>query len=81
MVRTTRNSNGVGPSQPPPPILKHLDPTGIFKMFLQRLDRIGNQHNMPFYPPRPPPPRQTKDKLLGHFGALRPIEFDGISES
>ena len=72
MVRS-RTRNGVAPE----PIPAEMDPTGLFERLIQRLEHIGERQNAPQYIP---PPRQTGDKLLERFRALRPERFDGMSE-
>ena len=65
------------------PIPPGMDPTGVFEAFMQRMEHLGNQNNRPAPPPivlPPPPPRQTGDKLLERFRALRPDKFDGMAE-
>ena len=65
------------------PIPAGMDPTGVFEAFMQRMEHLGNQNNRPPPPPivlPPPPPRQTGDKLLERFRALRPDKFDGMAE-
>ena len=60
-----------------------MDPTGVFEAFMQRMEHLGNQSNRPAPPPivlPPPPPRQTGDKLLEQFCALRPDKFDGMAK-
>ena len=48
---------------------------------MQRMEHLGNQNqNNHLQPPIAfhPPPRQTGDKLLERFRALRPEKFDGL---
>ena len=65
------------------PIPPGMDPTGVFESFMQRMEHLGNQNNR-LTPPSIVlphlPPRQTGDKLLKRFRALRPDKFDGMAE-
>ena len=60
-----------------------MDSMGIFEVFMQCMEHLGNQNNRLTSPPvalQPPPLRQTGDKLLEHFRALRLDKFDGMDE-
>ena len=71
------NRNGVGPSEPPIPEV--IDPTGLLDILVRRIERalnnVGNNNNHATHPPR-----QTGDKLLERFRALRLEKFDGMME-
>ena len=54
-----------------------MDPTGVFGALLQRLERISNNHGNN----QQAALRQTGDKLLERFRALRPDNFDGAGEA
>ena len=57
------------------------DPTGMFEAFVRRLERIGNNNNRNNNQNvNAAPQRQTGDKLLERFRALRPEKFDGMAE-
>ena len=76
MVGSTRQT-----LRPGAPIPTNIDPTGIFEAFMQRMEHLGNQNqNNHLQPPIAfhPPLRQTGDKLLERFRALRPEKFDGL---
>ena len=60
-----------------------MDPIGVFEALMQLIEHLGNQINHTIPPPivlLPPPLRQSGDKLLANFRALRPDKFDGIGE-
>ena len=61
------------------PIPPEIDPTGIFEAFMQRMEHLGNNNNRA-NTQAIAPPRQTGDKLLERFRALRPNRFDGTGE-
>ena len=56
----------------PAPPTEGVDPTGAFGTFLRRLEQIGNHHGAA--------QRSIWDKLLERFRALRPENFDGMTE-
>ena len=65
------------------PFPPSIDPTGVFEAFMQHMEHLGNQNNRPMLPPivlLPPQPRQTGDKLLERFRAVRLDKFDGMAE-
>ena len=70
------NRNGAGPSEPPIP--ETIDPTELLDALVRRIKRasnnVGNNNHATH------PPRQTGDKLLERFRALRPEKFDGMME-
>ena len=70
--RLRRNRNGT-----PEPLPEGMDFTGVFGALLQRLERIGNNHGNNHQAA----PRQTRDKLLERFKALRPDKYDGPGEA
>ena len=70
--RPRRNRNGT-----PEPLPDGMDPTGVFGALLQRLEQISNNHGNN----QQTTPRQTEDKLLERFRALRPDKFDGAGEA
>ena len=74
-VRSAKR-NGAAPSELPIP--EAIDPTGLLDALVRRIERasnnVGNNNHATH------PPRQTRDKLLERFRALRPKKFDGIKE-
>ena len=70
------NRNRVGPSEPPIP--KAIDPMRLLDSQVSRIERASNNLGNNNYAMHPP--RQTGDKLLEHFRALRPKKFDGMME-